>query len=167
VTSLLLHLAVLLAVVLYIPSEEKQGKSGEGIGQRAGSKETFQDILPKVIEVEMVEPPEPQEDEATIEKLKKEKVEGLTECQDDRWYGGVGIQQDFLTDTVDEVAKGYPADKAGLRIGDVIKSVDSQTGPEIRGEPGTIVRLMIFRPSTGEFLTLTMTRDKICLGGRK
>lgn len=53
------------------------------------------------------------------------------------------------------VHKGYPADKAGLLAGDVLKSVE-----EIRGEPGTQLVLLVVRGSK-EF-EVTLTREKIC-----
>lgn len=66
--------------------------------------------------------------------------------------------------------KGSPAEKAGLKIDDIILKVDGQDSGEmtfmeaiqkIRGKKGTKVTLDIYRDSTGENFPLTITRGHI------
>lgn len=75
-------------------------------------------------------------------------------CEKNGWYGGIGIMGDQL---VQEVYPGYPAFNAGLIRGDLIISPN---GDQIRGEPGTIVKLKVMRGD--KVLNFTITRGKIC-----
>lgn len=68
------------------------------------------------------------------------------------------------------IVDGTPAQKAGLKIGDVILQIDSLTISDTTsttelelaflGEEGTSSTLKIFRPSTGKELTTQITRDE-------
>lgn len=140
-------------------------------GQEAGIQGQNDQVVPKQVEVELVEPPEEllaQESEVEVPKEEEKKPEeGLTECENDMWYGGIGVSQDWQTGTLQEVYAGYPADQIGLKVGDQLLSVDGfpdTAGGRIRGEPGTPIEMKVFRPSTNEYLTFTFKRDKICLG---
>lgn len=66
--------------------------------------------------------------------------------------------------------KGSPSEKAGLKIGDIIKEIEGQDAGEfsfldaiqnIRGKKGTTVNLTIFRPSTEETFPLQIVRGHI------
>lgn len=86
--------------------------------------------------------------------IPKEDGEGTsTECEE--WYGGIGIIQDFESE-ITYVAHGYPADKAGIRLGDVIV----EQNDEIRGDPGTKLTLNILRNK--KKLVFNLVREKIC-----
>ena len=63
-----------------------------------------------------------------------------------------------------------PADKAGLRPGDILTSIDGESVEglsimeavgRIRGPRGESVELGVFRPARGEPLTVTIVRDVI------
>jgi carboxyl-terminal processing protease len=65
---------------------------------------------------------------------------------------------------------GSPAQRAGLRSGDIIVEVDGEdvtgltlndTVDRIRGEKGTTVVLTVFRPDTGESLEFVIVRDEV------
>jgi carboxyl-terminal processing protease len=65
---------------------------------------------------------------------------------------------------------GSPADKAGVKTGDIIIEVDGEdvtgltldeTVERIRGEKGTEVILTIFRPGSNESLEISIIRDEI------
>ena len=86
------------------------------------------------------------------------KAKGLKDCIGEHWYGGIGLKQD-ITDHIVEIAKGYPAQKAGLKVSDFVVKVE---GDEIRGVPGTTVTIIILRQGT--MLTFHIVRDKICIG---
>ena len=76
-----------------------------------------------------------------------------------KWYGGLGIDVHYESYgcTVVKVYKGYGADKAGLLVGDFIKSIDDA---EIMGKPGTFLRMQILRGE--EELIVTAVRSKVC-----
>lgn len=183
VVSLTLHLAlaIFLSFNLSGNGENSTEQQDEGNSNtpvevtlqeepKAAPKPLDGDIVPKQEDFPELEPPPLLQAESPVE-VPEEKVEdAVTECQDDRWFGGIGIQQDWQTGRVDKVFPGYPADKAGLQVGDMIQRVDGvadSMGGKIRGTPGTTIVLEIFRPATMEYLTLTFKRDKICLGERR
>lgn len=87
----------------------------------------------------------------TIPKKKKKVVK-----QCDKWYGGIGVYMGW-PDTISKVMPGYPADKAGLRAGDMIEPVYEN---DIKGEPGTVVMIRVTR--MGKSYIITITRGKIC-----
>lgn len=184
IISLTLHLAVFISLSLNLSGNGENGSAEqegggpievEMISEEQGKAPEGQndEVVPKQVEVEELpelQPPpllqEQSEIEIPIEEEPPKPVEGITQCENDRWFGGIGIQQDWQTGKIEQVYPGYPAEKNGLRPGDIINLVNGEKKDRIRGEPGTIVVLQIFRPSTNEYLTVSITRDKICLGKR-
>lgn len=181
VVSLTLHAVAIILLSLNLSGNGDSSSGGEQgggpievemVSEEKGSQPEGQndEVVPKQAEVEeeiIQELPPPEPEEITIQELEKPKpVEGVTECENDMWFGGIGIQQNWQTGQIQEVYPGYPAEKNGLRPGDIINLVNGERKDRIRGEPGTVVVLQIFRPSTNEYLTVSITRDKICLGKR-
>jgi carboxyl-terminal processing protease len=90
-------------------------------------------------------------------------------------YAGIGvyIQQDAKTKDISILSTidGAPAQKAGLKAGDVLIEVNgknivgmdftSQVQPMIEGQAGTNVSITVRRPSTGQVLTFNITREQI------
>lgn len=86
-------------------------------------------------------------------------------------FSGVGITVQMSTDgklTIMSVMPGHPAEKAGLRPGDVITKIDGrdvanmaqgQAVQAVRGASGTEVRLTVLRG--GEYLDITVVRAEI------
>lgn len=85
-------------------------------------------------------------------------------------FGGLGLQVEAGEGAVRvvEPIPGSPAERAGLRAGDLIVRVDEQPLARIplsdaiarmRGEPGTVVAITVRR--TGEEFTVSLTRDTI------
>lgn len=87
-------------------------------------------------------------------------------------FGGVGIQlgedpEGYLV--VDALMPGYPAEEAGMRVGDKIVAVDGESikgqgleaAGRIRGEPGTTVVLTVTRTGQEEALTFELVRKLI------
>ena len=83
---------------------------------------------------------------------------------------GIGVVISSMSGkiTVEDVIEGSPADKNGLKIGDIIMKIDgiSVSGYDIRkianmirGKKGTQVELLLLR--TGGFVTKKITRDTI------
>lgn len=89
-------------------------------------------------------------------------------------YGGVGslIRYDkkLKRCTIDEPYEGTPSDKAGLRAGDIIMSIDGkdtegwptkQVSETMRGEAGTSFQMVVQRPGEKKARTLLLTRETI------
>ena len=85
---------------------------------------------------------------------------------------GVDLQQDAKTKqiTISSTFAGAPADKAGVKRGDIIVAVNNTNVvgkdinsviPLIKGSAGTNVTLTVKRPSTNQTLTFTMKRAEI------
>lgn len=91
------------------------------------------------------------------------------------YYGiGAGVSQNLTTMevTITKVYRGTPSEEAGLKNGDMVISVEgidatsvevSELVQHIRGEEGTTVHMVIFRPSTGETLEFDVERRHVVL----
>lgn len=81
--------------------------------------------------------------------------QGQDECQSA--FAGIGISYDlFKGGAITAVYAGYPAHHAGIKIGDKIVGDPY----EIRGEPGTPVRVRVERDGTE--LVFDLIRERIC-----
>lgn len=87
-------------------------------------------------------------------------------------YGGIGSIISYNDDRViiNEPYKGLPADKAGLKAGDIILSIDDtdmkdatvkEVSDKLKGRPGTKLNLIIQRPGEDMPRNLQVTRQKI------
>ncbi len=87
-------------------------------------------------------------------------------------YSGVGIGTNVVKDklVVSDLIEEGPMAKAGVRIGDIIVSVDGQkiteknagsAGMLMRGAPGTTLSVVTRHPLTGAETTRTVTREEI------
>ncbi|MEL7222575.1 MAG: S41 family peptidase, partial [Bacteroidota bacterium] len=87
-------------------------------------------------------------------------------------YRGIGTKNKIIGDyvTITELFKDQPADKAGLKPGDQIISVDGQSAVGrsmdemneiMRGFPGTTMNLVIRRPGESDDLNITLTRGDV------
>ncbi|MEZ4825301.1 MAG: S41 family peptidase [Bacteroidia bacterium] len=88
-------------------------------------------------------------------------------------YGGVGalIGKMHNQIVVVEPYEGYPADKAGLKAGDIILKINNEviTGDKdvadvrniLRGEKGTEVKLTVQKPGEDQTREISLTRDRI------
>ncbi|MDO5416168.1 MAG: S41 family peptidase [Lachnospiraceae bacterium] len=91
-------------------------------------------------------------------------------------YCGIGalVSKDMKTGVVSiaKVFKGTPAEKAGLRNGDMFYEVDGMAvtadmdldilvKQHVKGEEGTTVHLKMYRPSTESYVEVDVVRQKI------
>ncbi len=103
-----------------------------------------------------------------IDEKHREEVDALTTGK----YGGIGVSISKI-DTqivIVKVMKNYPADKAGLKVGDVIIQIDSisvkdKPLDEVRtymvGKAGTSIKLKVLREGFEKPLVFEMTRAEI------
>ena len=89
-------------------------------------------------------------------------------------FAGIGALIRYNTKikrvVIDEPYEGMPADKAGLRKGDIILAIDdssmvdknvSYVSSHLRGDPGSSFVLKILRPATGKKMQMKVTRKTI------
>ena len=126
-------------------SGDSENKGSQYNGVKVGS------IIPKdrPTEVTIVEV-----DHHGIKKKRKHIRKSFKECPGP-WYGGIGIRSELTPkgEEIVEVFPGYPADLAGIMIGDTIVEVKDNV---IIGPPGTIVHITTSRGA------YAITRGKIC-----
>jgi len=131
-------------------------------------------------------------DDVDPEKLIKTSIDGMLESLDpyttfipeselDNFkfqttgqYGGIGALIKRVGDfaVISEPYEGFPADKAGLKAGDVlmevsgknVKSKDiSDISELLKGEPGTDIEVTINRPGTEKPIKKKITREQITI----
>jgi len=88
-------------------------------------------------------------------------------------YPGVGIEvaADGAAVKIVHPIKGSPAERAGIRAGDLISQIDgidvgadaSSAISRMRGDAGTLVRLTVRRPSTGEIKEYDLRRAEVAV----
>ena len=105
----------------------------------------------------------------------EEDYQALQVSTTGQYYGiGAGLTQDpdTMVVSVSKIYAGTPSEAAGMKQDDVIVSVDgtdatsmevSELVKLIRGEAGTTVHLELYRPSTGEDISLDVERKDITL----
>ena len=87
-------------------------------------------------------------------------------------YGGIGVSVYYLKNgiQINEIYKGYSADRAGLKAGDIIISIDEQPLKNmerdqlslfLKGTPNSTFSIEILRQ--GELLKKEISRDKITI----
>lgn len=99
---------------------------------------------------------------------KKEDISLLTDGK----YGGigatVGVQNENVT--IVDLIEGYPAQRQGMRIGDVIKKIDSvsvsrenynELSKYMKGEPGTELNIEVEREGFDEPIIFKLIREEI------
>ncbi len=91
-------------------------------------------------------------------------------------YGGIGSlirkKGDYVL--IAQPYKGFPADRAGLQIGDKIVEINGKSAkgytPDtvsllLKGDPGTNVRLKVEKFFTGQLEDVTLKRERIVISG--
>ena len=117
--------------------------------------------------------------EGLIEQLDDPYATVFTPVEYDRFreqttgnYAGIGVQIGWLGArvTVTAVFRGYPADGAGMMVGDRIVWVEGhdatdwsldQARDSIRGLPGTVVRIRVARDGIRDPIPMAIVRDSV------
>jgi len=105
--------------------------------------------------------------------ISESQIEGFRYITEGK-YNGIGAQIKKINDyvTVTEPYENQPADKAGLKAGDVIVEVDGKSAKGrstddvssiLKGYPGTEVLLTIKRPGESKNLKITLVRDEVSI----
>lgn len=162
-------IAVLIAIILHfiVLSMRVQQQEGKGNADKKPQSSKVTEFIPKQQKVNIKQKVE------TGEGRKKLTKKLDNNCEDGLYYIGVGFTNNWL-DAVTKIAQGYSADRAGLKIGDVLRGFyDAKMGNGLlpifkltRGEEGDPVTLLLYRDGVGE-LKLSMVREKICTKGKK
>lgn len=127
---------------------------------------TENDLYKKAIDGMLLELHDPHSVYLTPDRLAK-----LNESTTGR-YAGVGIQMDVRDGWITVVAPlaGTPAQRAGILTGDRLVEIDGRsthgwTSDEamkaIRGDPGTVVHVMVERPGASARLPFSLKREEI------
>ncbi len=103
--------------------------------------------------------------------ISESEIEGFRYITDGK-YNGIGAlihkKGDYVTIT--EPYEGCPAQKAGLKAGDIVKSIDGKSAKGkntddisniLKGFPGTEIELTIERPGESKEMKITMVRDEV------
>lgn len=89
-------------------------------------------------------------------------------------YGGIGalIRADSDYVRIAEPYRGFPADRAGLKIGDAIVSIDGEdmkgrptqeVSNKLKGDPGTMLHLTVRRIADGSIEKINVRRERIAI----
>jgi hypothetical protein len=165
--SLTVHLVLLSLLLFGLPKGCGTGNFKKQEGLNAPKSQEGSIVEKQTIQVELEEPKEgiTKKEPSPSPKPSSKFVD--RDCGKLEWFGGIGVQGEYetgsgdrMTAIVAEVVKGYPAYDMGVKVGDRILNFS-----ELKGEPGTDVTVEIYR--SGETLTLTGTREKICLESKK
>lgn len=149
--STFLHCSILILLSLF------KGNGGTG----AGSENDKRTISPKSIDVSVISPPPASSGMDTIEEVKKSSGEtSKSECKES--YGGIGVVLTKESRIVSSVPPGWPAYRAGIKVGDRIISPDFE---DVSGPAGTIVEI-VFEAEDG-IHTVTIIRENICIDDKE
>lgn len=91
-------------------------------------------------------------------------------------YGGIGsmIRKKGEWVLFAQPYKGYPADKAGLQIGDKILEINGKSAKGydlstvsslLKGDPGTKIKIKVEKFHSGEIVNITLKRERIAISG--
>lgn len=133
-------------------------------------KPVKKEASPTEVMIDITEVKKPSNDKAPSNELrdqeKAEQVEAgdikkpVFECTEDKpHYEGIGIMTEYRDGItrVTHVAQGYPAEEAGIMVGDVIVSYDQD---DLRGPKGTPVSVLIWRDNANHVFRIV--RGIIC-----
>jgi len=177
--------SLILAVALIVPGTSAQAQAGadRGSTRRPEEADVLTDAIRAISRMHMQEFSDSMLWEAAIDgligSLEDPYAELFSPVESSEWeeettgnYSGIGLQITILNEevTITAVFRGFPADQAGIAIGDVIVGVngnnstdwDTQTAADsIRGPSGTDVNVRVRRAGYAEPLAFDVTRAEV------
>jgi predicted metalloprotease with PDZ domain len=152
--SILIHASLLLIITSGKNSKAKEKSSSVKIS--IVDKPTDKEIKSNKTLI----PPSENKSKVVVKKKKKAKQrQQYVDHECEQWYSGIGVMnsQDGSC-VITHVGKGYPADRAGIVIGDLILN-DGVECPG-RGPLGTHITVRVMRGT--KVLVFNLVREKIC-----
>ncbi len=151
------------AVLFYFLKAGGDGEGGSGTKQQEKVKITILD-KPSNVENKVKDKPLPENKSKIVVKKKKKKrvppEQKVVDHKCEEFYVGIGVQHDYSGSCkITYVGKGYPADRAGMQVGDLAMRGPDGDCPG-RGPLGTMLTIKVMRGT--QALTFTMVREKIC-----
>ena len=160
IVALVISIAVHIGLLYMLGSGGGNGKDGD------------KDGTPGTVKIKLLDKPAPTESKKLEEKVpetksnivipKKKELppeQKVVDHKCEKWYEGIGVQHGPNC-TIDYIAKGYPADRAGLRIGDRTGPLTETGDCPGRGPLGSFLNLRVIRD--GKVLYFKLVREKIC-----
>jgi S1-C subfamily serine protease len=154
ILSTVMHIAAFVLAAKLSQSQGQGTQRNQGEGADGGGRENV--VVIEIPELNFkLSTPELESDPEGTEPKKLDYAK--KECKET--YGGIGVEQNFMTGELSQVFEGYPAWDAGLRAGDIISTV---TGEDIRGTAGTVVILKVIKKGSSYPIRLAVTRGDVC-----
>ncbi len=171
--------AISIGLGLYFSNENKTGPVSEKTSRKADFIEKImkayylEDIDEKAIEEGVYEGIVAGLGDPYSEYYTAEEYKALMEETAGVYYGiGALVSQDVNTKiiTVINPFENQPADKAGMKKGDIIYKVDDEditnqsvdeVVKKLKGEKGTNVKITVYREETGKYIDLNIARDEV------
>lgn len=151
--SLILHIMPLAVIILLGATLPKHKEANRSPAHSEASKEDrLIDKTYNTTEVSVIKVPG-----NTTRRVRH----GKDKCKD--YYGGIGVMLSYQGSDrwlISHLAKGYPADLAGIKENDTI--LRDSASEDIRGTAGTVVHIT-FENQDGVIKVLDLVRDKICV----
>lgn len=161
ILSLGLHISLIIVAFSLNRNSEHGSGDSETASQEDGSKDSINgSIVDKPIEVVKVSPEiikamKEQDKQMAVEEKYRSEQKNQSKCLYS--FGGIGVTFEGFGDrTISEIHKGYPAYRAGLRVGDRILNTGN-----VRGPVGSQITITFERE--GVIYDVDLVRDKICV----
>ena len=163
--SLILVLSIFIhaSLLFFLPTEDKDSESSDKSKQKPGSVKINIVDKPtdKEIKADHKSTPLPENKSKVVVKKKKKAQEkqAYIDHKCEKWYSGIGVMNNGDGSClITYVGKGYPADRAGIKPGDLVLKSDLECPG--RGPLGTHILVKIMRGT--QVLTFDLVREKIC-----